>query len=119
MITWVAKYRDGQFVTQHKGNGEMMSADNVDRKLVESFSLLNGEKIIFTLHLDPGQRLIYRRRVEQNVGGEQKVCHLVGWRGDIAQSICYVFEDGQVEMAGAFREDHPWFYSPNLREFEQ
>lgn len=119
MISWLAKYKDGQVLTQHTGDGEKVSSDNIDRSLVKSFSLLDEDKIIFTLHLDPGQRLIYRRRVAKPVGGQDEVCHIVGWRSDVAQSICYVFDDGHVEMAGAFKNDHPWFYSPNLRDFEK
>jgi len=35
------------------------------------------------------------------------------------QSIAYVFEDGRIEMAGRFREDHPWFYSIVLTDKEK
>lgn len=54
--------------------------------------------------------------------GMTGACHLVGWRrninGETIQSIAYVFENGQIEMAGRFDEKHPWFYSPKLRPFE-
>jgi hypothetical protein len=56
-------------------------------------------------------------------GGPQEVCYLVGWRrtigGECVQSIAYVFEEtGRIELAGAFNEKHPWFYSPVLRPCE-
>jgi hypothetical protein len=72
-------------------------------------------RIVFALHLDEGQRLIYRRRVRKSVGGGEFVVYLVGWQKTIAnhnvQSISYIAESGEVHMAGAWRDDHPWFYS--------
>jgi hypothetical protein len=66
--------------------------------------------------LEPGQRLIFRRRIEQPSGGPAIVCYLAGWQqtihGQNVQSIAYVFEEGsRIEWAGKFREGHAWFYA--------
>ncbi len=119
--TWRATYKDGTILDASKDHD--LSVDRLDRKQIEHFELVNqAGKSLMTLHLDPGQRLIYRRRVDKVTGAPDFVCHLLGWQqtvgGQNVQSILYVFEDGRIEMAGRFREDHPWFYAPELRRFE-
>jgi hypothetical protein len=128
-IRWAAQYRDGSVVNQFGPDGKEVSTDNlINRAEIEAFGLWDFEtrKPILTLHLDPGQKLIYRRRCWQRVGEEKPhlVVYLVGWRrtvaGECIQSIAYVFEEtGHVELAGRFREDHPIFDSPKLRLFEE
>jgi hypothetical protein len=119
--TWRATYKDGTVFDASKDHD--LSVDRLDRKQLEQFGLVNQSgKSLMTLHLDPGQRLIYRRRVSRPDGAKDSVCHLLGWQqtvgGQNVQSILYVFEDGRIEMAGRFREDHPWFYAPKLRRVE-
>ena len=120
--TWEATYRDGTIVKQHV-EGQEISSEQIDRLKVGQISIKNGDVDIFTLHIDEGKKLIYRRRTEMNSGGYVSVCHVVGWRQKIhdvyVQSIIYCFEDGKIEVAGDFIENHPWFYAPKLREFEQ
>lgn len=125
---WVAQYRDGTVVNQYDKDGKERSYEHLERDRISAFALYDQEsrRSILTLHLEPDQKLIYRRRVEQRVGQADptEVCYLVGWRrtanGECVQSIAYVFEkSGRIELAGRFREDHPWFYSPSLRAFEE
>ena len=118
---WRATYKNGAVFDQ--GLDDTLSVDRLDRKQLDRFELLDGSgDTIVTLHLDTGQRLIYRRRVTKTQGGPDSICHLVGWQrtvgGQNVQSIMYAFEDGRLEMAGQFREDHPWFYAPALRRVE-
>lgn len=121
MYNWRATYSDGTTLEQTTPNG-LVSADDIDRRKVVSMTLLRDSSVVVTLHLDPGQKLIYRKRINKCIGAEDEVCHILGWRqnvnSEIVQSICYYFEDGRIELAGQFRENHPWFYSPTLREFE-
>jgi hypothetical protein len=124
-FTWRAYYRDGRIVKQHQ-DGKELSYENLERDQVIGFALFEQqtEQQIFKLHLDPDQKLIYRRRTWMRVGERTEVCHLVGWRrninGESVQAISYVFQsDGRIEMAGRFRENHPVFDSPVLRDFEQ
>jgi hypothetical protein len=120
--TWRATYKDGTVFDKSKDDA--LSVDRLDRKQLKQFELVNQTgKSLMTLHLDPGQRLIYRMRGDLDRGtGKDLVCHLLGWQqtvgGQNVQSILYVFEDGRIEMAGRFREDHPWFYAPKLRRVE-
>ncbi len=118
---WRATYKDGSVFDASKDHD--LSVDRLDRKQLGQFELVNGTgRSLMTLHLDPGQRLIYRRRVTMAQGGKPSICHLLGWQqtfgGQNVQSILYVFEDGRIEMAGKFKEGHPWFYAPELRRVE-
>ena len=126
-IRWAAAYDDGTVVDQFRDGKELSYDDLVDRERIVAFSLwdLETRKPVFTLHLDPGQKLIYRRRCWQRQGEAKpfQVVYLVGWRrtisGECVQSIAYVFEEtGRVELAGRFRENHPIFDAPKLRPFE-
>jgi len=125
-IRWLAIYKNGDRIAQVGPDGKDISYDALpNRDQISDFALYDHstKKAILTLHLEPGQRLIYRRRVAKSAGGKDEVCCLAGWRrtvaGECIQSIAYVFEStGRIEMAGAFNEKHPWFYSPVLRDFE-
>ncbi len=144
-MQWVAYYDDGTHLRQYKDDGSENKYADIDRSKLASFALYDGGAIVnrddylklrndvaitpgadpgvyelatrklLHLHLEPGQRLIYRRRVEQTVGGPATVCYMIGWQqtiiGENIQSIAYVFENGTIELAGKWREDHPWFYS--------
>lgn len=133
---WFAKYKDGTTITQIQ-DGKEVSSDLIDRDKVESFVLFDksSKRIIIVQHIDPGQKLIYRRRVEKPTDKKKpiRVCHLVGWRKavkvadleEISQSIAYCFEDGKIHLASSFRENgdsdkiESWFYAPVLRDFER
>lgn len=119
-MQWIATYTDGTTLGQYNDSGEV-SSEQIDRSKLSSFALLSedGSKIL-QLHLEPGQRLIFRRRIEQAVGDSSPtICYLFGWQqticGQNVQSIFYVFDEGQrIEMAGRFQEGHPWFYPVQL-----
>ena len=162
-MQWVAYYDDGTHLRQYKDDGSENKYADIDRSKLASFALYDGGAIVnrddylklrndvaitpgadpgvyelatrklLHLHLEPGQRLIYRRRVERTVGSEAPtVCYMIGWQQTLwdksdcdpeadgrhilwhpinVQSIAYVFENGTIELAGKWREDHPWFYS--------
>lgn len=127
LMGWFAVYKDGSRVAHLDADGKEISYDALpSRDDITDFVLydIQSKKAVVSLHLEPGQKLIYRRRVAiKPGGGPQEVCYLVGWRrtigGECVQSIAYVFEEtGRIELAGAFNEKHPWFYSPNLRPCE-
>lgn len=141
-MQWVAYYANGTHLRQYDDAGVESKYADIDRTRLTSFALYDGgveikgvfagnhdgstinaanyhtaTRKILHLHLEPGQRLIYRRRVQQSVGAEApNVCYMIGWQqtsqGENIQAICYVFEDGTIEVAGRFNESHPWFYSP-------
>lgn len=120
-FTWVAVYKDGSLFHQYDQNGAERSSEHIDRKKLLSFVLYDHDnRPLLTQNLDPGHRLIYRRRVEQSPGGDAIVCHLVGWQQTVytqdghprnVQHISYVFEaDRRIVMGGRWRSDHRWFY---------
>lgn len=136
-MQWVAYYDDGTHLRQYDDAGTESEYADIDRARLVSFALYDGglprdgcteglaetkyataTRKLLHLHLDPNQRLIYRRRVPiTQGGGEGHPCYMIGWQqtiyGQNVQSICYVFEeDGTVEVAGRYNESHPWFYSP-------
>ena len=116
MTRWEARYNDGSTLPQYHADGSENRYADIERERLESFALLREDgTVLFRLHLDPGQRLIFRRRVERQVGGTDRVVYLVGWQqtvnGSNVQSMGYVTGDGEIHLAGRWRDDHPWFYS--------
>jgi len=126
-MQWVAYYTDDTHLRQYDDAGVESKYADIDRARLASFALYDGGKQddqyvtatrkLLHLHLEPSQRLIYRRRIEKPVGAPENVCYMIGWQqtigGQNVQSICYLFEeDGTIEVAGRYNESHPWFYSP-------
>lgn len=115
-MKWIARYNDGETLSQYKEDGSENRYADIDRNRLVEFTVVSDlNESMFTLHLDPGQRLIYRRRVKQSPGLSPIVVYIVGWQMTVAgnniQSIAYISEDKDIHMAGAWKEDHPWFYS--------
>ena len=85
----------------------------------------NSLDISFSILNPKNKRLIYRRRVSQSVfdNSKKQAVYLIGWQetkqGVNNQMICFLFEDGHVEVVDGFREDHPWFYSINFIKEER
>lgn len=118
-IQWVAHYSDGARLTQYDGAVERQYGD-IDRARLVAFSLERDGAPVLTVHLTPGQRLIYRRRVFLRPGADGPVVfHLVGWQRTVlgvnVQSIqVYSEATGEIHSIGAWREDHPVFRSVEL-----
>lgn len=119
-MQWLAEYNDGTSLGQYNDQGEA-SSEQIDRSKLASFVLVSEDgNHLFRLHLEPEQRLIFRRRVEQPQGGsEQIVAYLCGWQQTIegrnVQSLAWIFDEGRrVEWTGKFTEKHRWFYAPQL-----
>jgi len=107
-LIWKAIYSDGKSLNQYN-EGKTSKYTDIDRNLLQFFELYNGDKLIFRVHLDDGKRLIFRKRVSQEMNsGNKKNVYLVGWQkkigGENVQSIAYIFEDGRIELAGAWNE---------------
>lgn len=49
----------------------------------------------------------YRRRVSQDVGGRQEICHILV----LDNAIVFVHDDERIEEIDKFDEQHPWHYS--------
>ena len=126
-FTFAALYTDTSKVVL----SPTMSYDNLKREGLTAFQVSVGKSILFTLHLEEGQKLIYRARraVTPGVSEEKEVqpqIYMVGWKqkvgGKDVQSITYICDwpgrGFQIHQAGKFNEKHAWFYPPNLKIFE-
>lgn len=119
-MQWVARYTDGSELPQYNGDGSENKYADIDRTRLQTFGLFDDRaRLVIAVHFDePGKRLIYRRRIEQRSGFDPVTVCLVGWQQTVAghnvQSIQYVFPDGTIHSAGAWNEQHPWFYAPEL-----
>jgi hypothetical protein len=112
-MQWEARYNDGSALPQYNDDGSENRYADIDRGRLVNFAILRSDgHPVLTLHLDPGQRLIFRRRVEMRPGAPPFVIYLVGWQmtvqGQNVQSIAYLAESGELHLAGAWRENG-WF----------
>ena len=118
-IEWKAIYDDGESLSQYNENKTENKYTDIDRSRLVQFILLADGVPKIVIHLDNDKRLIYRRRVAIAFSGanagKQETVHLVGWQekkqGVNTQMICFLFEDGHVEIVNRFQENRPWFYS--------
>lgn len=121
-MEWKAIYTDGTFLNQYGKDGSENKYGDIDRARLVQFQLVKHGKTVAVIHLDTKKQLIYRRRVAVHFTGPQKgtreAVYLVGWQekraGVNVQLVCFVFEDGHVEVVDRFRKDHPWFYPVNF-----
>jgi hypothetical protein len=114
-----AVYTDGTYLDLKKG----VSYESIDRSRLASFCLLNEDKVVFQMAIQPEQRLIWRKRTILTPGQEERVWHLVGWqktiKGENIQCIGYISEeDGYVLMAGEWQGDHILMGNVELLDFE-
>ena len=118
-ITWRAIYRAGSWLDRFNKDGSENKYTDIRRKELAQFALLYHNHPILIIHLDEKKQLIYRRRVAMPILGPNvgttEVVHIVGWqenrRGVNVQTICFVFQDGHIEVLDRFRENTRWFYS--------
>lgn len=78
---------------------------------------------VLTIHLEEGERVVYRRRVSLATGSGSRTVILAGARKNVkgrdVQRLHWIFEDtGEIHSTDRFREDHEWFYSPVIKEYE-
>src|SRR5574342_774232 len=114
-MQWVAHYSDETELPQYNADGTENKYADIDRARLQYFEFRDTGRIVLRTYLEPGQRLIYRRRVEKRPGEPDIVVYMAGWQQTIAgqniQSISYIFPDGAVIQAGRFDEASRWFYS--------
>lgn len=122
-MQWIATYTDGSTLSQYNEDGSENAYKDIDRERLHSFALLTAEgRTVLVLMLDPGQRLIYRKRHRIVMGVSHHVIWLVGWQQTIAgqnvQSIAYVGETGSIILGGKFKDNDPWMRQVELFPFE-
>lgn len=121
-MQWKAVYTDGTYLDQIEPSGNKNAYKDIQRDKLKYFELWDKDKRIISLRFFKGQRLIWRRRTILRTGQEKQVIHLIGKQetvnGKNYQGIIAVFEDGRVEVAGKFEEDHPFFKPVVIHEDE-
>lgn len=120
---WIARYNDGASLSQIDPSGTTHAYKEIDRERLSAFEMWEGTRRIFFLRFRPGQRLIWRRRVEMSADGVLEVCHLIGKqetiKGKNYQGIVGLFEsDGRIEVTDRFEEGHPWFFPIKIHKEE-
>jgi hypothetical protein len=119
-LRWRAQYKDGSELNQAPD----VAYGDIDQSRLAAFLLLDVGETRLRIEFAPGERLVWRRRVEQSPGGIVRVCHIVGKRVPVTDglevsSVACIFEDtGELITADGFDENHPWLYSPQYLEHE-
>lgn len=117
-----ANYSDGTLFEWDEDTPSEQAYLKIDRNRLVSMELTYDGKLVHRLHLERGQRLILRRRVQASFSG--KVLHeiyLVGYQETIAgqnrQAITAIFDDGHTELIGSWKNAP--LNAVNLMEVEQ
>lgn len=122
-MKWIAYYSDGEMFEQIDENGVENSYSAIDRSRLVSFAIVSTLRgIVYELHLESGQSLIWRRRVwiMQGAGEESRqVVHIVGWQHGEQCSIAFIFPDGHIEHRSSWVSGHPWADPPELMDCER
>jgi len=102
-LKWKAHYNDGTILPQYNEDGTENGYHSIERNRLSHFVLYDeNDKAVFSVRLNPDQRLIYRRRTAMRGSVAQGLVYLVGWqmtiKGKNIKSIAYIFDDGAVEL---------------------
>lgn len=126
-VEWCAVYTDGTTLRQYNEGGVEKKYIDIDRSELKEFILyVNGIKKV-VINLDKNKRLIYRKRVAMVISGstqgQQHIVYIAGWqekRDDKnIQMLCFLFDDGHVELLDKFDESHAWSIPIIFRPEEQ
>lgn len=101
-------YTDGTFFEWDEDTPSESSYSKIDRTKLQSVELSYSGKLVHRLHLEKGQRLILRRRVQRQMFSEAlREIYLVGYQETInginRQAITAIFDDGHTELIGSWK----------------
>lgn len=112
--TWTAYYDDGTELPLICKCGFKHVYHDIDRTKLAAFGILKDNSLIYRVFLEPGQKLIYRRRPSGDfktgeilgelilVGTQQKI------GGQNIQNIAYInVETGLIQIAGKWVGGEP------------
>lgn len=126
MYEWKAFYSDGTFLGEYKEDRTPNSYHNIDRTKLIAFELSKDGKPVYRLHIEPGQTLIYRRRVRTDPGGNIiGAFYMIGWQkkihGENVQVISYVVDsdDHPIITAGKWDGGEPELTPGEIKSIEQ
>ncbi len=109
-LYWVANYTDGTQLRQFQDGKEMKYA-NIDRDRLIRFDMIDAqtEKAVYSMYLNEGKKLIFRRRTLKQIGKPDVVIFLVGYQitfmtnvGSKTETVInYFHPDGSISLDGA------------------
>jgi hypothetical protein len=107
-MKWLAIYSDETYLCQYNDDGTENLYTDIDRSKLAHFAMLQDDnKLALTVALErASQKLICRKRTFMDINGVVKgIVWLVGWHenvnGTSIKSICYIYLDGHIELAGS------------------
>lgn len=107
-MKWLGIYNDETYLCQFNDDGTENPYNAIDRGKLTHFAILQDDnKLVLIVAFErPTQKLICRRRTFIDISGNVKgIIWLVGWHENIkgisVKSICYIYPDGHIELAGA------------------
>lgn len=103
-----ALYKDGTNFEWDDDISNGKGYDKIDRTKLVGMELYHEGSLVHRLHLEDGQRLIYRRRPLFSMTNVLKgLVYLVGYQetvqGKNRQAILGIFADGHTELIGSWK----------------
>ena len=106
MFTWKAIYSKNSCLNQYNEDSSENLYKDIDRARLTRFELFNDGKLVYSLFLHKGQRLIFRRRnfISYTKDSEKRwTMYLVGYQfndetGKNYKVLNYIHENGFVEL---------------------
>ena len=126
-VEWHVLYTDGSSLFQYNEGEENNKYTDIDRSRLKEFSLfVNGTRRI-TIPFDKNKRLVYRKRVAQDFAGttqgQKREVYIAGWQekrnSKNIQMLCFLFDDGHIEILDKFDKDHAWSIPITFTQDEQ
>lgn len=115
-FTWRATYLDGSVA-------ETGSYDKIDRENLKWFEVLCDGNSRLKIHIQPHEKLFFRKRNDISPGnnGESRVIVGTRWAkcNKISNMIAICHSNGQVELSSEWMEGQGLFYPPKYRDFER
>lgn len=133
-VAWIATYKDGSILSEYKANGDIVSADQIDRRQIREFKLIDSKKrTVISLDIKVGQCFFYRRRTALQTGRDViEVMHIFGWRrlikdDEYIENMCVLYESDMHVEIGSFDSSvidpsmnlsgkKAWKYPPKWRD---
>ena len=126
-VEWRVLYTDGSSLFQYNEGEENRKYTDIDRDRLKEFSLFVDDTKRITIPFDGNKRLVYRKRIAQDFAGttqgQKREVYIAGWQekraGKNIQMLCFLFDDGHVEILDKFDINHTWSIPVTFTQEEQ
>lgn len=118
---WKVTLDDGLVINQVDEEGRKYAYEDLPHARIRLFELHDQGVVGLRMTFQPGEQLIWRRRVQMQPGNQvTEVCHIVGKKvGSLTGVVGFFESDGRVEAVQEFLPNSRWFYPPEFFEFEK